>query len=245
MENAEARMAAVRARRQYYKEHPDERPFRPQKKKPKPKMRTADGKNRLRMAKAMRDRIEQEAKIKAARSLADEYDQRPAINVELPDHLTDEDQDPPRVRDMKKRLFAPTPSQRVLVAGLSAFGVPREGISAYIKVSEDTLSRYFRYELAEGRARTEAALVAVMLVKALSGNISAVSMLLKCGFGWTETGKSDAPATLEALTVDQRLVLIESIRTSLASEETRGTGGRKNKANLVSITGTADKGNRE
>lgn len=208
---------AARAAKKYYAEHPEKRP--PKKKKP-------------------RHRIKAKPKNEDPKG---HYTARPAITVELPDHLKP---DPPsRIRDMERRLFSPTPSQRVLVAGLSAFGVPREGISAYIKVSESTLESYFRYELAEGRPRTEAALVAIMLVKALSGNISAVSMLLKCGFGWTESAKSNGPTTLEALTVDQRLQLIESIRASVAPETTRSARSRKDKAGLDPAAGPTDGGN--
>lgn len=177
------------------------------------------------------------AKIAAARRAVDR--KNPDATLPLPD--PDKGVPVRRPRDQSLRTFAPTPSQRVMVAALAACNVPLEGISAYVRVNDDTLAKYFRYELAEGYVRTEASLVGVLVVKALGGNMTALTMLLKCVFGWRENSKaSDGPATIESLTTEQRVALIEGLRTSLNADEA-GSGARgKNKARVVTLSGTTD-----
>jgi hypothetical protein len=179
------------------------------------------------------------AKIAAARRARDNPDST------LP--LSDPDNVPVRrPRDQMLRTFSPTPSQRVMVAALAACNIPTDGIASYIRINDDTLRRYFRYELAEGYNRTEASLVGVLVVKALGGNMTALTMLLKCVFGWRENGKvTDGQATIEALTTDQRIQLIEGLRASLDTEETGSGSRRKNKARVVSVAGPADEDDRE
>jgi hypothetical protein len=137
--------------------------------------------------------------------------------------------------------FIPNQSQRVMVAALAACNVGYDGIAAYIKVNETTLRKFFRYELVEGHDRTEAALVGVLVAKALSGNITAINTMLKCVFGWSETGKkADGNATIETLSTEQRAALIEALRTSIDTPKARSGARRNNQTNLVTIPGTAD-----
>jgi len=149
---------------------------------------------------------------------------------------------PPKPRE----YFAPTQSQRIMVAALAACNVGYDGIAAYIRVNEVTLKKYFRQELAEGYDRTEAALVGVLVAKALSGNMSAINTMLRCVFGWSETGRSNyGKATIEALTAEQRTSLIKALRETVDPPQTgKGTRG-SGQTGLVTITGTANGSDRE
>jgi hypothetical protein len=191
------------------------------------------------LARARKDAsIQKEsAKIAAARRAADA-----ARNPDATSPLIDPpDETNRRPRAQHLPFFSPSPSQRVMVSALAACNIPVDGIASYIRINDDTLRKHFRYELAEGYNRTEASLVGVLVVKALGGNMTALTMLLKCVFGWRENGKAtDGQSTLESLTTEQRVGIIEALRASLDAEETGSGARRKKPARVVTLAGTAD-----
>lgn len=166
---------------------------------------------------------------------------RPTLELEVEPSA---EADPPAQSRLSGKNFRPTPSQRVMVAGLAAFGIRSDGIATYIRISDQALRRYFREELETGFDKTEAALAAVLLVKALGGNMPALSLLLKCKMDWKENTKAtDGPATIEALSTEQRITLIENLRKSLPPKEARARAPRKNKALVESTTWSSDPSN--
>lgn len=165
------------------------------------------------------------------------YNSRPTIEVKLEDEPIEGEVKAPTYSG---KSFTPTASQRIMVAGLAAFGIRNDGIATYLRISDDTLHRCFREEIENGYDKTEAALAAVLFIKALGGNMSAMSLLLRCKLGWSETKGNDGAASIESLSNEQRTQLIESLRASLPAGEAGSRAPRKNKARLVAPTGTAD-----
>lgn len=165
------------------------------------------------------------------------YNSRPTIEVKLED---EPDEGEVKQPVYSGKSFQPTQSQRIMVAGLSAFGIRNEGIATYLRVSEDTLHKCFRQELEQGYEKTEAALGAVLFIKALGGNMSAMSLLLRCKMGWSESRGTDGAGNIESLSNEQRVQLMDALRKSLPAPEARARAPRKNKTDMVTTTRTAD-----
>lgn len=165
------------------------------------------------------------------------YNTRPTIEVKLED---EPDEGEVKQPVYSGKSFKPTASQRIMVAGLSAFGIRNEGIATYLRISDDTLHRAFRDELETGFDKTEAALAAVLFIKALGGNMSAMSLLLRCKLGWTESRGGEGAASIESLSNEQRTQLITALRESLPAGEAGKRAPRKNKARLEPPAGAAD-----
>lgn len=165
------------------------------------------------------------------------YNSRPTIEVKLEDEPIDGEVKAPTYSG---KSFTPTASQRIMVAGLAAFGIRNDGIATYLRISDDTLHRCFREEIENGYDKTEAALAAVLFIKALGGNMSAMSLLLRCKLGWSETKGNDGAASIESLSNEQRTQLIESLRAGIAAPPPRARSPRKNKTDLVTTVRTTN-----
>jgi hypothetical protein len=143
--------------------------------------------------------------------------------------------------------YQPTPTQRVIVAALSACNVAQSGIAAYMHMPVTSLQRHFRDELDSGYDRTEAALTGILSAKAMSGNLAAITFLLETKFGWRKNNRlgDSGTITIDQLSDAAQATIIADLRASIAAAEA-GTGTRgKDKTAMVAATGTTNGSNRE
>lgn len=70
---------------------------------------------------------------------------------------------------------------------LSALGVPHEDIATRLKISADTLVKYYKEELEEGRIDANAAIAGTLFQQAKKGNTAAAIFWLKTRARWKET----------------------------------------------------------
>lgn len=94
--------------------------------------------------------------------------------------------------------FKPTQEQRDTVSLLSAFGMRVEDMLLFVKgangkpITENTLAKYFKAELAEGKTRANVGVAKTLYQKALEGDNTCMIFWLKTRAGW-----KDAPQRIE------------------------------------------------
>ena len=81
----------------------------------------------------------------------------------------------------------PTQQDRDTARRLSALGVPHEDIALRIKISSDTLVKYYQEELDEGRIDANSAIAGTLFNQAKKGNTAAAIFWLKTRARWKET----------------------------------------------------------
>lgn len=81
----------------------------------------------------------------------------------------------------------PTDQNRLQVKTLAAVGIRHEDIAAKLGFSADTLTKYYRQELDEGRIDANAQIGKSLYEQARSGNTAAMIFWLKTRAGWKET----------------------------------------------------------
>jgi hypothetical protein len=81
----------------------------------------------------------------------------------------------------------PTDENRKLVRSLAAVGTKYEDIALKLKISSDTLVKYYKPELDDGRIDANAAIAQSLFQAAKTGNTSAQMFWLKTRAGWKET----------------------------------------------------------
>lgn len=81
----------------------------------------------------------------------------------------------------------PTKDTQEQVKRLSALGCPHEDIATRIKISADTLVKYYKDELDEGRIDANAAIAGTLFSQAKKGNTAAAIFWLKTRARWKET----------------------------------------------------------
>lgn len=97
----------------------------------------------------------------------------------------------------------PTQQDRDTAKRLSALGVPHEDIATRLKISADTLTKYYQNELDEGRIDANSAIAGTLFQQAKNGNTTAAIFWLKTRAKWKETstheltGKDGAPVAIE------------------------------------------------
>ena len=102
---------------------------------------------------------------------------------------------------MGKPVHKPTDKIRAEVSALSSFGTPREDIAKYVKISVDTLNKYYKEEL-ESSAIKANNTVGKYLFHLASGNAlkdgathgdcrTAAIFWAKTRMGWRETNHHD------------------------------------------------------
>jgi hypothetical protein len=85
------------------------------------------------------------------------------------------------------KLHKPTEKDRDTVKRLSALGCPHEDIAIRLKISADTLVKYYQEELDEGRIDANAAIAGTLFNQAKKGNTAAAIFWLKTRARWKET----------------------------------------------------------
>ena len=81
----------------------------------------------------------------------------------------------------------PKQQDRDTARRLSALGVPHEDIALRLKISSDTLVKYYQEELDEGRIDANSAIAGTLFNQAKKGNTAAAICWLKTRARWKET----------------------------------------------------------
>ena len=81
----------------------------------------------------------------------------------------------------------PTQADRDTAKRLSALGCPHEDIAKRLKISADTLVKYYQDELDEGRIDANSAIAGSLFAQAKKGNTAAAIFWLKTRARWKET----------------------------------------------------------
>lgn len=89
--------------------------------------------------------------------------------------------------DVGRPPYKPTDQNRLQVKTLAAVGIRHEDIAAKLGISVDTLTRYYRQELDDGRVDANAVVAKSLYEQARAGNTSAMIFWLKTRAGWKET----------------------------------------------------------
>lgn len=88
---------------------------------------------------------------------------------------------------MGRPAHEPTQADKDTAKRLSALGVPHEDIAKRLKISADTLVKYYGEELDEGRIDANAAIAGTLFSQAKKGNTAAAIFWLKTRARWKET----------------------------------------------------------
>ena len=88
---------------------------------------------------------------------------------------------------MGRPAHEPTQEQKDTAKRLSALGVPHEDIAKRLKISADTLVKYYHEELDEGRIDANAVIAGTLFQQAKKGNTAAAIFWLKTRARWKET----------------------------------------------------------
>ena len=81
----------------------------------------------------------------------------------------------------------PTDQTRLQAKTLAAVGIRHEDIAAKIGISADTLVKYYKQELDDGRVDSNAQIGKSLYEQAKAGNTTAMIFWLKTRAGWKET----------------------------------------------------------
>ncbi len=84
---------------------------------------------------------------------------------------------------------APTPALRQRVADLAVAGIPVYLIAKIIKIDDETLTKYYEYELSCAEAEAIERVAKVVSIQAEGGNEKSQALLLKtrgAKYGWVE-----------------------------------------------------------
>ena len=85
----------------------------------------------------------------------------------------------------------PTQAERDTAKRLSALGCPHEDIAIRLKISSDTLTKYYQTELDEGRIDANSAIAGTLFQQAKNGNTAAAIFWLKTRARWKETSSHE------------------------------------------------------
>lgn len=80
----------------------------------------------------------------------------------------------------------PNDEKRTLARTLAAVGVTHEDIASKLSISADTLTKYYKKELDDGRIDANATIAQSLFEQAKGGNTSAQMFWLKTRAGWKE-----------------------------------------------------------
>jgi hypothetical protein len=88
---------------------------------------------------------------------------------------------------MQGKEHIPSDENRKLVRSLSAVGIRYVDIAQKLDIGDDTLVKYYKKELEDGRIDANAAIGQTLFQQAKDGNTSAAIFWLKTRAGWKET----------------------------------------------------------
>jgi hypothetical protein len=92
-----------------------------------------------------------------------------------------------------RKPFLATDVERRQVEAMSGYGVPFEQIAALVRdgIDIDTLRKYFKPELINGKAKANAQVGKGIFQKAMAGDTTAQIWWSKCQMGWKETQRHE------------------------------------------------------
>jgi hypothetical protein len=85
------------------------------------------------------------------------------------------------------KKYKPTDENKKLVKTLAAVGVTFEDIATKLEISSDTLVKYYKKELDDGRIDANASIGQTLFQQAKNGNTAAAIFWLKTRARWKET----------------------------------------------------------
>ena len=88
---------------------------------------------------------------------------------------------------MQGKEHIPTEEHQKLVKTLAAVGITHEDIASKLDISSDTLVKYYKKELDDGRIDANASIAQTLFQQAKNGNTSAAIFWLKTRARWKET----------------------------------------------------------
>jgi len=100
----------------------------------------------------------------------------------------------------------PTEETRKKVASLSSMGVRYDDIAAKLGINDDTLVKYYRKELDDGRVDANVEIGKTLFEQAKQGNITAAIFWLKTRAGWKETQVNEVTGSLKLDTININLI---------------------------------------
>lgn len=89
------------------------------------------------------------------------------------------------------KLHEPTDADREVVKRLSALGTTYEDIAKKLKISSDTLVKYYQQELDDGRIDANSSIAGTLFAQAKKGNTAAAIFWLKTRARWKETSVTE------------------------------------------------------
>ena len=100
----------------------------------------------------------------------------------------------------------PTDETRKLARALSAVGITHEDIASKIEISADTLVKYYKKELADGRIDANAQIGKGLFEQAKNGNTAAAIFWLKTRAGWKETTVQELHGDLNVTGITRTII---------------------------------------
>ena len=85
------------------------------------------------------------------------------------------------------KKYTPTAENKKLVKTLAAVGITFEDIATKLEISADTLVKYYKKELDDGRIDANASIGQTLFQQAKNGNTAAAIFWLKTRARWKET----------------------------------------------------------
>jgi plasmid maintenance system antidote protein VapI len=85
----------------------------------------------------------------------------------------------------------PTDETRLLIAELSSFGITHEQMASRLDICVETLNKYYKKELVDGKCKVIQQVARRLVDKALDGDSSSQMFYLKTQAGWREKDKED------------------------------------------------------
>ena len=92
---------------------------------------------------------------------------------------------------MQGKEHIPTEETMKLVRTLAAVGITYEDIASKLEINADTLVKYYRKELDDGRIDANASIGQTLFQQAKNGNTSAAIFWLKTRAKWKETSVNE------------------------------------------------------
>tara|TARA_Y100001973_G_C5159100_1_gene312501 strand:+ start:26 stop:367 length:342 start_codon:yes stop_codon:yes gene_type:complete len=89
----------------------------------------------------------------------------------------------------------PTQEKETMVRTLAAVGVTHEDIATKLDISADTLTKYYKKQLSDGRIDANAQIARGLFDQAKNGNTAAAMFWLKTRAGWKETNINEITGT--------------------------------------------------
>lgn len=91
----------------------------------------------------------------------------------------------------------PTDATRLLISELSAFGVTHEQMASRLDICVETLNKYYKKELIDGKTKVVEQIAKRLVAKAIDGDGPSQMFYLKTQAGWREKDREEAPQKSE------------------------------------------------